>query len=96
MTTTPTDRAPMALTGEWEDYRDKALAWIARRVGPWTADDLADAVPAARPAWPGEVMQTASRRRLITRTGWCEPSRRASRKGSLVRVWQTRQGENRE
>ncbi len=93
MTTTPTDRAPMALTGEWEAYRAAALDWIARQVGPWTADDLAESVPAARPAWPGEVMQTASRRRLITRTGWCEPSRRASRKGSLMRVWQTRQKE---
>ena len=89
VTTTPLDRAPMALTGEWEGYKCAALAWIKSRRTPWTADDLAAAVPYARDPWPGEVVQLASRRRLIYRNGECRPSKRPSRKGSLVRVWET-------
>ena len=85
----PSDMLPMALTAAFEDYRDTALDWMDARAGEWSCDDLAREVPAPNPAWPGEVIQHASRRRHITWTGAVKASTRPSRRGSLIRLFTT-------
>ena len=83
------DLIPMALTGDFEDYRDGALSWMDAQPGEWSCDDLARDVPALNPAWPGEVIQAARRRKRITWTGAVRASTRPSRRGSLIRVFTT-------
>ena len=41
------------------------------------------------PAWPGEVIQAARRRKQITWTGGVLASTRPSRRGSLIRIFTT-------
>lgn len=79
----------MALTGDFEDYRDTALNWIDKQHGEWSCDDLARDVPAPNAAWPGEVIQAARRRKHIVWTGAVKSSTRPSRRGSLIRVFIT-------
>ena len=86
----PVPDPPMALYGEWSDWRDDALSWIERQDQPWTADDLRDAMEPGRPNWPGAVINTASRRDLIELTGRVVKSSVKSRKGSLLPVWRTK------
>lgn len=83
------DLIPLALTGDFEDYRDAAMSWMDSRCGEWSCDDLARDVPAPNSAWPGEVIQAARRRKHITWTGAVRASTRPSRRGSLVRVFIT-------
>ena len=83
------DLLPMALAGDFEDYRDAALDWIDGQRGEWSCDDLARDVPAPNPAWPGEVIQAARRRKQIAWTGAVRASTRPSRRGSLIRVFTT-------
>ena len=64
----PEVTAPMALAADYVEYRERAHAWIAAQTDPWNADDLAAAVPAARPAWPGSAVNSAKRGRWSTST----------------------------
>lgn len=84
------DLIPMALTWEYDEYRAAALAWIDTQNGEWSCDDLARDVPAPNPAWPGEVIRAARRRKQITWTGAVLASTRPSRRGSLIRIFTTR------
>lgn len=88
--TFPMPDPPMALYGEWSDWRDAALNWIERQEHPWTADDLRAEMEPGRPNWPGAVINTASRRDLIELTGRVVKSSVKSRKGSLLPVWRTK------
>lgn len=83
------DLVPLALIGDFEDYRDAALSWMDSRRGEWSCDDLARDVPAPNPAWPGEVIQHARRRKHIVWTGAVKSSTRPSRRGSLIRIFTT-------
>ncbi|MEU3847158.1 hypothetical protein AB0E44_09195 [Micrococcus terreus] len=89
MTTTALDRAPMALTGDFEVYRDTALEWMAAQTDAYTADELREHVAPARPAWPGEVFQIASRSGLIALEGRIRRSTHPANKGTLRPLWIT-------
>ena len=87
--TTALDRAPMALTEDFEVYRDAARAWMRQQTEPFNADDLRDAVPPKRPAWPGEVFTWAAKAGLIRMADRApRPSRHPANKGSLYPVWE--------
>jgi hypothetical protein len=79
---------PMGLWPEWSDWRDTALDWIAEQDQPWTADDMRDALPPARPNWYGATVRTASGRDMIRLVGQ-RRSTHPTRKKSLLAIWQT-------
>ena len=66
-------------------------AWIAAQTVPWNADDLAAAVPAARPAWPGSAVNSAKRAVGIAPVPVFRRSHRGegSRKNSPLITWRT-------
>lgn len=81
---------PMALAEDWELYREKAITWMVKQPGEFTADTLRGVMPDYRPEWMPAVFNTASRRGLI------EPVDRApvrsthpSRRGSLLTYWRS-------
>ena len=89
MTTTALDRAPMALTEDFEVYRDTALEWMSAQTEPFNADDLRKHIVPARPPWAGGVFRHASGERLIRidqGSGW-QPSSHKANKGTLRPKW---------
>ena len=87
----PEVTAPMALAADYVEYRERAHAWIAAQTDPWNADDLAAAVPAARPAWPGSAVNSAQRAVGIAPVPVFRRSHRGegSRKNSPLITWRT-------
>lgn len=83
----PADRAPMALIGEWTDYLNAALEWFAVQPSEFSADDLRQAVPPARPSWPGVAFKTAANRGLIALSGSIVRSTHRANAGTLQPRW---------
>src|SRR5699024_10864042 len=86
----PMPDPPMALHGEWSDWRDAALSWIGRQESSWTADDLRAALWESNLHWAGAAIKRASIRDLIELTGRVVKSSVKSPKGSLLPVWRTK------
>lgn len=84
----PYPEQPMALT-DYTAWTHDALDWIEAQRLPFTADDLRDALPAPpHPNLVGAAFNTASNHKLIQVAGY-QRSTAASRKHSLLRLWQT-------
>ena len=80
--------ADTAAAQEWRDAADKAIADLARRGQPFTADDVRDlGVPDPRSpkAWGGRFLAAAANG-IIVRVGYT-PSRRASVHAHPIALW---------
>jgi hypothetical protein len=78
----------LSVDPDWTDRAWSALLELARARRPFTADDVAAAVgPAPSPGASGALFRAGARSGLIVRVGY-GASRRLSRHGGLIRVWQ--------